>query len=278
MKEMGKTKCNHLVLLMFLLVLPSFSKCKGSRQLVLKGRDNRDSWMLSHKVPRIKQGQEEIVLMLRAGNVREDSVKVEWFYEEDLPKETPMKKGKEKGVFEKGIKSRGPGMKLHYAFKALSRKGETIRLPEKGYLTVVTKGNVNKIILFAHIGAMFLALVLLLAAGWKCAAFLLKNKGLFGASKLVKVATIVMFIGGVPLGMIVERAVFGTWWEGWPFGRDVTDTKTSVILAVWLLLTWRRPLPGEKEERSSRKWAILVIGMIIFTIIVYLIPHENLKF
>jgi hypothetical protein len=74
--------------------------------------------------------------------------------------------------------------------------------------------------------------------------------------------------GGVILGPIVQKYAFGAYWTGWPFGTDLTDNKTAVALAVWLVTALNL-----HRSRNPRLWAALAAVVLLA---VFLIPHSLL--
>jgi hypothetical protein len=46
----------------------------------------------------------------------------------------------------------------------------------------------------------------------------------------------------VPLGFVLNRQRFGPLWEAFPFGTDITDNKTQLIIIFWIIiaaLSWK---------------------------------------
>ncbi len=191
------------------------------------------------------------------------------------PKEGGTGKG---SFFQAKLPFLGPGKGIRYHFLLAARDGGHLRFPEKGEFEVTCKGGVGHALLLAHIGAMFLGLVFLVLVAFRCLVYLKKGASLLSATRMVKWATFFIFLGGLPLGMLVERKVFGTWWEGWPFGRDVTDTKTGLILLWWILLSFLAPDPEKASGKKARTWAWAVLVCLVLTVALYAVPHENLKF
>ncbi len=78
-------------------------------------------------------------------------------------------------------------------------------------------------------------------------------------------------IGGLVLGPIVQKYAFGAYWTGWPFGEDLTDNKTLVMWLAWVVGGGRaRAPPGAGRPRGplDRGRGRLVM------IAVYLVPHS----
>ena len=265
--------------LAFLLAAP------GCKRAPKRWTLERDGLHVEHVQPKVRPGQGAIPLTLQVRGRLRGTPRLVWSpAEKEEFRAVPMKPrpaeagGKELQVFQGEIPFLGPGKGVRYHFLLPLAGGGEARFPEKGEWETTCKGKVGTALLVAHIGAMFLGLLLLILVAWRCLVFLTKGTSLHSAARMVKIATFFIFLGGLPLGMLVERKVFGTWWEGWPFGRDVTDTKTGVILALWLLLSFKAPKPGAGTEKKARAWAWAVLAALVFTVVLYIIPHENLKF
>lgn len=94
---------------------------------------------------------------------------------------------------------------------------------------------------------------------------LIKGKNTF---KYTLITTILLFVGGLILGPLMQLFAFGELWTGWPFGQDLTDNKTLVAFAAWLIAVIR--LWKNKEKRG---WALIAA---IIMLAIYLIPHSVL--
>ena len=78
------------------------------------------------------------------------------------------------------------------------------------------------------------------------------------------------FITGFPIGWMIEKQVLGNYWEGIPFGWDITDSKTLFIFVFWIIpviLRLRRRL----SDYGFARW---VIAASLFTIAMFLLPHS----
>ena len=68
------------------------------------------------------------------------------------------------------------------------------------------------------------------------------------------------------MGPIVQKFAFGAYWTGFPFGMDLTDNKTLIVLIFWIIafvMLRKRP--------TARVWTILASLM---TLIIFMIPHS----
>jgi hypothetical protein len=87
------------------------------------------------------------------------------------------------------------------------------------------------------------------------------------------------FIGGWPLGFVLNYQTFGMLWEGFPFGYDVTDNKTQVIFILWLvslLLAWGSFVgKGEEKDRLGRKaFALAIVACFVVSLALFILPHS----
>jgi hypothetical protein len=81
------------------------------------------------------------------------------------------------------------------------------------------------------------------------------------------VALVVLGVGGLILGPIVQKYAFDVWWSGVPLGWDLTDNKLLIGFIGWLVAV----LVNRKENR--RWW---VVGAMVLQLIVYSIPHSTM--
>jgi len=153
-----------------------------------------------------------------------------------------------------------PAGKLIYKVK-LKRDGQAINI-YKEPIVIRFKGAVPNSILYPHILLMFLAMVFSTRTGLEV---LIKGKNTF---KYTLITTILLFVGGLILGPLMQLYAFGELWTGWPFGQDLTDNKTLVAFAAWLIAVIR--LWKNKEKRG---WALIAA---IVMLAIYLIPHSVL--
>lgn len=97
--------------------------------------------------------------------------------------------------------------------------------------------------------------------------------------KFPLITFILLFLGFVPFGIAMNWFAFGVTWEAVPFGRDVTDNKSQIILLFWLatLILVKGTILGKGEEKnlvSKRGYFTMVIVTLIVTIAMYAIPHS----
>ena len=159
------------------------------------------------------------------------------------------------------IPSQPPAGKVTYQVSLTDKEGVQHELTS-GPVIIRFKGAVPLFILIPHILCMFVGMLFATRAGLEAIA------GRGNAYALSLTAMILLTAGGLVLGPIVQKYAFGAFWTGWPFGHDLTDTKTAVAVLAWVVSLWRL-----KVGKGGR-WAVIIAAIITFA--VYLIPHSAL--
>jgi hypothetical protein len=172
------------------------------------------------------------------------------------------------------------GARIRYALVLTKPDGSRVRVPSGDrYYVIKFKGRASQAVLAAHIVCMF-------------AAFFFMVLTLFGAIRILRGfedkrrtvsaarwALFLSFIGGWPLGLILNKQTFGVAWEGYPFGYDITDNKTQIVFIFWLvslLLVWGSFVGrGEDRDRIGRKgFAWSMIACFFVSLALYILPHS----
>jgi len=132
-------------------------------------------------------------------------------------------------------------------------------IPDDETVVLRFKGPVSAPVLILHILIIFAAMLTSTRAGLGA---------LFGRDekRLSWVTLCLIFVGGMILGAFVQKAAFGAYWTGWPFGSDMTDNKTLFMFAGWLAACLLFMFPKVKR--------VAVVLASILTLVVYLIPHS----
>lgn len=151
--------------------------------------------------------------------------------------------------------------KVIYGLTLFDKNSKEIKI-NPDYTILRFTGSVPPYILYPHILIMFLAMVFSMRAGLEAIAK--GNK----AYMLSIITAIMIMIGGMILGMLVQKYAFDAYWTGWPFGNDLTDNKTLIALIMWIIAIWRL-----KKNNMDSKWVIIAS---LVTLAVYLIPHSVL--
>lgn len=190
-------------------------------------------------------------------------------------------------VFGYTIPAQDRGTRMNYYLEITTATGTKIYFPksapdEQKFYTLTFKGKANGFLLFVHILLMVIPMILFIAAAYFAFKHLQQQLPVDKALWLSVIGFVLFFVGIVPIGMIVEYQVFGSIFQGWPFGRDVTDTKTLVIVLFWFVsLMMMKNKIFKKEEKnliSDKGFASLVVIGTIITLAMYLVPHENVRF
>lgn len=121
------------------------------------------------------------------------------------------------------------------------------------------KGGVPAPVLIPHILFMFTAMLFSTLAGLMSVIKYPKYK------KYTLWTLILLIIGGMILGPVVQYFAFGDLWTGIPFGWDLTDNKTLIALLFWALAF----IMNRKKERPLYTALAAVV-----LLLVYSIPHS----
>lgn len=149
------------------------------------------------------------------------------------------------------------GGKLEYQLR-LRRGPEVVILPPQAAV-LRFKDPVALYVLIPHVLAMFLGML------WATRAGLAAVTG--GQTRaLTWTALGLLLVGGFALGPWMQHQAFGEWWTGVPFGFDLTDNKTLIAVAAWVLAAWR--VAGGRAARVEVALAAIV------TLVVFAIPHS----
>jgi hypothetical protein len=162
------------------------------------------------------------------------------------------------------LPSQPPAGKLEY-YVTLTAAGGSARVPDGEPVVMRFKGDVPALVLIPHVVTMFVAMMIGVRAA--LAALLGRPE----ARRYAWVALVGITLGGLVLGPIVQKCAFNAFWAGWPFGGDLTDNKTVVMWAAWVVsvaVLARRREPNDHVGRFS------VVAACLVTIAVYLVPHS----
>lgn len=148
--------------------------------------------------------------------------------------------------------------KLQYYFEITDSKETRTYLKEKP-VVLRFKGGVPAYIMIPHILLMFAAMLLSTLAGLMAVG---KNPLFRSYTNW----TLILFTaGGLILGPVVQYMAFGDLWTGIPFGWDLTDNKTLIAFAFWVLAV---VMNRKKEKPLYTALAAIVL------LLVYSIPHS----
>ncbi|MCK4236905.1 MAG: hypothetical protein KAX38_07280 [Candidatus Krumholzibacteria bacterium] len=185
------------------------------------------------------------------------------------------------GVWEMALPDLGKGKRLEYAFVVEGTGGESVRLPSQGgrFLVVKYKGDYSIVVLVLHIIFMFGAFFFMIQSFMGALWILMGAEGKSHTVGMMRWVMIFTFIGGWPLGFILNYQRFGPVWEGFPFGFDITDNKTQIMFLFWVVTVFLVGGSffgrGEKFDRiGPRGFAWAVIISFIVSLSLYILPHS----
>jgi hypothetical protein len=162
-------------------------------------------------------------------------------------------------TLEAALPHQPPAGKLEYQVR-LDRGAETQLFPPRPAVTRF-KGDVPTPLLITHVTVMFSGMLVSSAAGL---AALVPGLPL---RKRTLITLGLILLGGFVLGPMVQKAAFGAWWTGIPFGWDLTDNKTLFAALFWAAAALIQRRGG--EERAA------VILAALATLVVFAIPHST---
>jgi hypothetical protein len=122
------------------------------------------------------------------------------------------------------------------------------------------KGAVPLFILIPHIILIFVAMMFSMRALFE--AFT-KGKNLVNYALWT---VILLTVGGMIFGPIVQKYAFDAFWTGWPFGTDLTDNKMLVAFLLWVVAYFM-----VRKNPEKRGWVIAAAAVLL---LIYLIPHS----
>jgi len=170
---------------------------------------------------------------------------------------------REEGELAAPLPTQPPAGKLEYRIQ-LQAAGQSVELPASGPAVLRYKGAVPAGVLIPHILLMFLGLT------WGLRTLLEIATGRDKVRRQAFTALGMILLGGMVLGPAVQHYAFGEAWTGVPFGWDLTDNKTLLMVIFWGGGCAFMGLKGEVTRRS--RTIMLVAGVVMMA--VYLVPHS----
>lgn len=148
-----------------------------------------------------------------------------------------------------------PAGKLEYYISLIKENEEYV----SEHVIIRFKDSVPSWALIPHVILMFAAMLLSNLAGL-FAGFRIEKHVLLG-----NIAFILLLLGGMIFGPIVQHYAFGQAWTGIPLGWDLTDNKTLIAVIFWLIAVL--------GNRKNPKFRNTIIASIVLFLI-YIIPHS----
>lgn len=186
-----------------------------------------------------------------------------------------------KGLFEACLPKLEKGTKIKYWITASNVEGTKVRVPaDPGKFGVLRyKGTASSVVIGAHVLFMFGAFFFMVMSVLAAIEILRGREDKKNAVRAARWVLASSFIGGWPLGFILNHQTFGTLWEGFPFGYDVTDNKTQAIFILWfvsMLLSWGSFIGrGEEKDRLGRRaFALSIVVCFAVSLVLFILPHS----
>jgi hypothetical protein len=184
------------------------------------------------------------------------------YFKANKPWESVQMKWKN-GQFSAELPNQPPAGKLEY-YIVISKQSQRYTIPADRTVVTRFKGAVPSFVLIPHVLFMFIAMLL---------SNLSALEAIADAKRLkfyTIITTILLFIGGMILGPIVQRFAFGELWTGIPFGYDLTDNKTLFAMVGWVIAL----IQVLREDNKQARWWVFAAALIL--LLVYSIPHSML--
>lgn len=148
---------------------------------------------------------------------------------------------------------------------AAGGSAESALIPPTGAVVVRFRGHVPLTILIPHVALMFLGML------WSNRAGLEALRRGSKVAHLSQWTLVLLGVGGLIFGPLVQWHAFGAAWTGIPFGWDLTDNKTLIVFVGWLAAFTAIRRNGGGRPSVVRGW---VLGAALLTLIVFSIPHS----
>ena len=259
MKLPSKSVLYWIFAVIFTIAVAEYQKMTGPTYPV-KGRVTLNKKIIKYKLIRTAENETDAEISL---DVPDQSVAgtIEYkrYKSHDSLTMAPMIRSGERLVFM--MPKLAAAGKMMYEI-TLQSGNEQVKISGKNGNPVVMrfKGRVPLPILIPHILLMFLGL---LFSSRTAIEALIRGTRTYNYSLLT-----IMFLipGGLILGPIVQKYAFGVYWSGWPFGHDLTDNKTIIMVIVWVLAALKL-----RKDPQNRVWPVAAA---IIVLVVYLIPHS----
>ena len=247
-----------LVALVITLGLAVFQRLTGPTH-PLTGNLNVGSREVAYRLLRSHGGAGDLPIRIEIGD-NELVGTVLWRHYPTQESWQPLTMSKEESALVAGVPHQPPAGKVEYQVVLESPSGEQYSIPEGEAAVARFKGSVPTAVLIPHVVAMFSSML------FATYAFLEVMRKESNAAFSVVATMVLLVLGGLILGPIVQKYAFGAFWTGWPFGEDFTDNKTLFAFFAWLPATL-----GALRRRPLR-WKV-ILGWIAM-MGVFLVPHS----
>ena len=157
------------------------------------------------------------------------------------------------------LPSQPPAGKLEYS--VIIKNGQELIKVNDQPVIIRFKGDVPWYVLIPHILFIFAAMLFSTVAGF----FAIYDYSRYQIFSWV--TFILLIIGGLILGPLIQNLAFGDIWTGFPFGKDLTDNKILIAFIFWLAAIIA-------NLKTKRRW-VTVVAAIVY-LVINIIPHSLL--
>lgn len=241
------------------LVTAVFQRMTGPSYPV-RGKVAIDAQELAFRLPRSHggEGDAQVRLLVPEANVQ-GTMELRRFHSRDPWSQQPLERAGEYLVGR--IPHQPPAGKVMYRI-LLSKNADDPAALTSEPVVIRFRADVPAFVLIPHIVLMFAAMFLSTRTGLEA---------LLGGSRIYKLtlwSIVLLFLGGLVGGPLVQKYAFDAFWTGWPVGPDLTDNKTAAAFIFWLIALWRI-----KKNARPRAWAVAA-SLVLLAI--FLTPHSLL--
>ncbi len=174
------------------------------------------------------------------------------------------------------------GQNIYYYFVIRDNTGgqRAVFLPQDtNAFTLRFIGDIPNYVLALHIVFLFATAFLVTIAALQGLDILTKSAPVAPLSKTMVWVVLCTFIAGYPIGFMMNQFGYGGFWEGIPFGTNVTDNKSQLLFVYMfiVLLGSIGSLTGGKTGKdafSSKTIGKLAIFGFFLLVLTYLTPHS----
>jgi hypothetical protein len=157
------------------------------------------------------------------------------------------------------LPSQPPAGKLEYS--VIIKNGQELIKVNDQPVIIRFKGDVPWYVLIPHILFILAAMLFSTVTGF----FAIYDYSPYRIFSWV--TFVLLIIGGLILGPIIQNLAFGDLWTGFPFGKDLTDNKILIAFIFWLAAIIA-------NLKTKRRW-ITVVAAIVY-LVINIIPHSLL--
>jgi hypothetical protein len=257
MKPKYKTTLIWVFSVIFTLAFAYYQRKTGPTYPVTVKTEIRGE-TVKNRLLRTSEGSDDQTLKLRVPDTSMNGTfKYKRYKSYDEWSEVPMTREGEHLIAM--IPGQPPAGKIEY-FVFLEKNAQKFSLTDEPVI-IRFKGKVPLWILIIHVIIIFTGMLFSTRTGLE--AWFNRNH-----TRSYTIATfILLFLGGMILGPIIQKYAFGAFWTGWPLGHDLTDNKMAVAIIFWLLA-----LIQQLRDKSKKS---MVYAAAFVLILVFIIPHST---